>query len=646
MPDGSPKVSRGFAGMTAVTATYVYFLLFAQYGLVRLIESRGGAADAVQRAMTFMGIAGLVASFLTARLLAKIPARKLLLAGFAGCAAAALLALVPIRGFMEISAAMTGAFTGLLTVTLASCLRKLIPGPRFGLQAGTATGFAYFICNIPPLFDGPPVLQTIFCAAICGVGFIAILATRREALEISPAPACPSLRDDDLKSWGFASIILALLALVWLDSTAFATIQHTAGLKGRTWGGPSQQWLMGGTHFLAAVLAGALADKGWFRGLLAGTFLLFVLAFRMLAVWGIDAAAAGPLYAIGISTYSVALILFPSARPDSPGQIPARWRSAILYGIAGWFGSALGVGMAQHLHRLPAGLLVASGIVIATGIALANCDASRLLFRTAGLVAFGLIAGIVNAIAPRHDPNSDPVARGREVYREEQCITCHSQFIRPHTRDVERWGPFHEPDMTEKPPFISNRRQGPDLMNVGLRRTPEWQKQHLLAPQAIVPGSRMPSYSHLFADDSTRGDDLVAYLFSLGQKHAAARYAMIRDWKPPAGIVADAAHGKEIFETFCTPCHGPAGCGDGPQARNFFRPAINLRKGSFFYTATGFGSAQELDALQRIARFGVPGTSMAGHESFTDQQVADVAAFVQQLAKLPIIGTKAPGSFQ
>jgi hypothetical protein len=92
---------------------------------------------------------------------------------------------------------------------------------------------------------------------------------------------------------------------------------------------------------------------------------------------GADAALAGPLYAIGISTYSVALILVPSARADQAGLLPARWRAALLYGVAGWLGSALGVGMAQHLHRLPGALIVAGGLVILAGLASCHQQGAR-----------------------------------------------------------------------------------------------------------------------------------------------------------------------------------------------------------------------------------------------------------------------------
>ena len=617
-----------FLAAVAIVATYVYFLLFAQYGFVRLIGERGGGALAVDRAMAGMGLSGLAASFVAALLLTRIPARRLLQNAFLGCGLAALLSLCPHPAVNLAAAMLVGASTGVLTVALAANLRRLITGPRFGTQAGAATGLAYFICNIPPLFDGRPLFQVLFSAAVCALGFLAITALPHEATQRAPEPACPALGRADFRSWGFASLVLALLALVWLDSTAFATIQHEATLRGRTWGGPGQQLLMGAVHFVAALMAGALIDAGWFRGLLLGTFVLFALAFRMLGVWGMEATLAGPLYAIGISTYSVALILIPSARADAPGLLPARWRAALLYGVAGWLGSALGVGMAQHLHRLPNELIIAAGVVIAAGLLLGRKNLRGPL----SLLGPMLIALLIYTRPEATPPPDDPVARGREVYRQEACITCHSQYVRPLTRDVEWWGPFRTPDFHEGPPFIGNRRQGPDLMNVGLRRNAEWQRQHLIQPRLVSPGSRMPSYAHLFADGSTRGDDLVAYLGSLGRGHESERFAFVRAWTPPAlGKAPRPDRGAKIFQLSCTPCHGPEGRGDGPAAAAFLRPAMNLRKGAFWYTGQGLTPAQQHTELSRIVRFGVYGTSMAGHETFTDRQVADVAAYIQQL---------------
>ena len=111
---------------------------------------------------------------------------------------------------------------------------------------------------------------------------------------------------------------------------------------------------------------------------------------------------------------------------------------------------------------------------------------------------------------------------GRRVYIDEGCINCHSQFVRPVTTDVTRWGPARGIDREQQPPLIGNRRQGPDLTNVGLRRTRDWQRAHLIDPRSVSPGSRMPSYAHLFDTGDARGTALVEYLGGLGRPESPA----------------------------------------------------------------------------------------------------------------------------
>jgi cbb3-type cytochrome oxidase cytochrome c subunit len=111
---------------------------------------------------------------------------------------------------------------------------------------------------------------------------------------------------------------------------------------------------------------------------------------------------------------------------------------------------------------------------------------------------------------------------GREVYVAEGCIHCHSQFVRPGTTDVEWSGDARNPDWSraQAPALIGNRRQGPDLMNVGLRLPREWHRLHLVDPRSVAPASRMPSYAHLFAPGDPRGEALIDYLLSLGREGA------------------------------------------------------------------------------------------------------------------------------
>jgi cytochrome c oxidase cbb3-type subunit 2 len=111
----------------------------------------------------------------------------------------------------------------------------------------------------------------------------------------------------------------------------------------------------------------------------------------------------------------------------------------------------------------------------------------------------------------------DPVVLGRQVYVSEGCIHCHSQYVRPVGPDQELWGfaTSVEEALGQSPVLIGNRRQGPDLANVGLRRDATWNRVHLIDPPSVSPGSRMPSYRHLFTGDTVRGEALLSYLSQL-----------------------------------------------------------------------------------------------------------------------------------
>ena len=131
-------------------------------------------------------------------------------------------------------------------------------------------------------------------------------------------------------------------------------------------------------------------------------------------------------------------------------------------------------------------------------------------------VEWRLVLSLIACASPAFAQDTALIRRGREVYIAEGCIHCHSQYVRPGTIDEERYGPARPlPEMQQqRPPLFGNRRQGPDLQNVGDRRTAEWLRAQLQQPRTVIPGSRMPSYAHLFR--SGDGEALVAYLLSLG----------------------------------------------------------------------------------------------------------------------------------
>jgi mono/diheme cytochrome c family protein len=504
-------------------------------------------------------------------------------------------------------AAGIGGSIGLLTVAVAASLAEIVPRRSMGLAAGLGTGLAYFVSNVPALFEAAPSIRALFPAALALVA-LALSPRRAKAEPVVDSPP------------GLVRLLVIFLVLIWLDSAAFAVVQATPALKDQTWGSEAQKLVQGSVHLLAAIGAGAMLDAGVFLAIPLAAWGLFAVAFPLLQAGGGPIAnIAGPLYAVGISFYSTALVAAPSH-----GSSPApRWRAGLLFGVAGWLGSALGVGMAQDLGRIPAWFLAVTG----AALALAALGPKLRLFAPA--LALGILGLLAAAFEPPGLAGSAE-ARGRLVYIQEGCIHCHSQYVRSGTRDVAWWGPARSIDRGERPPLIGTRRQGPDLAQVGNRRGEVWQEAHLRDPRRLNPGSRMPSYAYLFEGDGQRGRDLVAYLMSLGAATAVERWELTGREAVPA-LAGSAERGKALFGEYCAVCHGPDGRGDGPLAPKLNDPRANLRKGRF--ASIRPGAEPEAAALARIVRHGLPPTAMPGHEWLTDRQVADLVAFLQTFEK-------------
>lgn len=112
-------------------------------------------------------------------------------------------------------------------------------------------------------------------------------------------------------------------------------------------------------------------------------------------------------------------------------------------------------------------------------------------------------------------PYSPLELAGRNIYIREGCYVCHSQMIRPFRDEVERYGHFSlaAESMYDRPFQWGSKRTGPDLARVGARYSNEWQVQHLVNPQSVVPESIMPKYGFLLEADLYLGnisDHLVA----------------------------------------------------------------------------------------------------------------------------------------
>jgi cbb3-type cytochrome oxidase cytochrome c subunit len=581
-----------------VAAVYGYFLIFAQFSFVELLRAGGAGVTEEKVALGAMAVAGMASGFFAAwRGAGPVMVRAAL--GLAALSAALAPVCKAMPGELGVAVA-TGCALGVATVSLAA----MLPAWCGVAWVGVGTGLGYACCNLPFIFMQSPTGQAWVGAGFAIVGLLAVpSATERRA-------------DGVVKIFPMWGALALFTALVWLDSAAFFIIQHSRDLKSGTWG-EGLLWRNAAVHLSVAIAAGMWLARGGARMLPALAWA--ILAAAALAV-NVESTRdlAGLLYPAGVSLYSAALVAWPgwfSGVSDSPR---AGWNAAWLFAIAGWFGSANGIGMAQTLQRVPHGFVAAAGAVVIAVMVLSD------LKRWRSAVAVGAVVLVATAFPKgSKQPVGDAAARGRQVYLSEGCIHCHSQYVRPGSSDEEIWGPARtvEELLKGEPVLIGNRRQGPDLSNVGARRSAAWLKLHFMHPQTFAPGTPMPSYAHLF--DSGKGDDLVRYLKESSGSNIGKVLEQAAEWQPAGG--AGDTNGKELFGQHCAACHGANGLGNGPLSLDVVRKPANLRDGPFAWTPAGEGLELR---IARAIKFGLPGTDMPGHEVLEDRQVLALREYV------------------
>jgi cytochrome c oxidase cbb3-type subunit 2 len=352
--DYQPKQQTVVAAVLTVAATYVYFLLFAQFGFLKIVQALAGdGREVIGPIMAAMGLAGIAGSILAARIYRVERCRRHLVAGLAVCAAAAGWAIaVRSTGGLYLAAASVGLGTGFTTVILACGLRRAVGGGRLGTVIGLGTGIAYGFCNLPAVFTASANTQAAVAllVAVAGMGAAGWLAF--DAPRDVPAGI-------DYSWSGQTGWTLIFLLLVALDSAAFNIIQHTPALKAETWSGPAKLEMNALVHLVAALLAGFALDRRWV-GRTIGLGALALLGAIYLWDMNNRAFAEGALfYTAGVSIYSTILVYYPAC-----GLRPSL--TALIYAVAGWGGSGLGVVLAADRHGLPRGLAAtAAGIILA-----------------------------------------------------------------------------------------------------------------------------------------------------------------------------------------------------------------------------------------------------------------------------------------
>lgn len=601
-------------GILLIFAAYFYFLIFAQFAFLEMGRIAFGGEERLRVLMGAMAVGGLMGSVAVPLAAKRFGLSRLMRIGLIGCAATGLAAVAPARTLLFFAAAI-GNSLGIVTVSLAAGLARYFTAANWSYGAALGTGLAYAAANLPFVFRGTPQFQSAVAAMIAFLSLFAV-ARRGESDERDSSPA-----------QGFSPVFAALLfgALVWFDSAAFYIIQHS-DLKQGTWSHAPNLWRNALVHFSAAIVGGIAVKQAGFRLALAASFA--ILSISALAANHPDTRwFAGWLYPAGVSLYSMCLVAYPAFGSGARGRTAIAWQSALLYAFSGWICSGLGIGMAQDLHRIPWQFVAVTLAVVAAPACF------RFLLRQRAELAFAAaIAGAAALWTFDAKPaatSGEQLALGRAVYIAEGCINCHSQFVRPDSRDELIWGAPHSAEglRADAPPLFGNRRQGPDLLNIGDRRSANWLREHFISPRALAAGTPMPSYAHLFSDN--RGPALVAYLSSL---HSTTGNTS-RAWEATPPETENRERGENLFVQTCAACHGLRDGLPGAVPAKLRNSPPNLSRGPFLFAPTSLPHDIRLKQLANIVKFGLTGTDMPGHEYFSDGDVFALAAYIEHSSR-------------
>ena len=341
-----PWLAQSWRPILMVATVYIYFLIFSQFGFLHRVTEVVGE-DFQDWVLGVMGLAGISGALFAGFAYRAESIRLSMGSGFLGSALSAVLVAASDSTFWFLTAAALSGFSlGLLTVVVVGFLNDFCSKKRVGLLCGIGTGIAYFVSNLPVVFEASPSDHCWVGAVVAVVGMI-LLAT-------SPLPEMMQTPTETVhpSSGGrrrLVILVVAFLVLIWMDSAAFSHIQVTPALKAASWSGAGNLWLIGIVHGVAAIAGGSWIDRGGLRWVVFTALACLGLGFTLLT--GEDLAILPALlYAVGVSFYSTGLVAFALTERTGVRAVVA---AGLVYSIAGWLGSAMGIGMAQHFGGVP-----------------------------------------------------------------------------------------------------------------------------------------------------------------------------------------------------------------------------------------------------------------------------------------------------
>ena len=406
-------------------------------------------------------------------------------------------------------------------------------------------------------------------------------------------------------------------------------------MKAGTWQGSAHLWANGLIHLGAALLSAFLLRSRGLSVVLASA--VGALGFACLLLLDPSRAiTASVFYPIGVSLYSVTLVAYPALLSSAKSAAQRGRQAGWIYAIAGWIGSALGIGMGQNFgHVPPAFVAIASTVVLFPVLFHIFRHRPRELALTAIVL---LIALVVYRVQPSAPVAASPTAieRGRLVYISEGCIHCHSQYV-VRTPQTYSCGVLSKASTNCTGNVTPHRQSPPRAGSHASRRetVPTWLKMHLFAPAQVSGSSIMPSYAFLFRDG--RGNDLVAYLASLHGSGAQQHIADEQQWHLPATAraAANLADGPQLYSRYCATCHNADGRTRIKWQSEFTESPAILAAGANIVGGSTAPQSERIDHLAQIIKFGVPNSDMAGHEYLPDKDIASLSSWLAQSSSQP-----------
>jgi mono/diheme cytochrome c family protein len=98
---------------------------------------------------------------------------------------------------------------------------------------------------------------------------------------------------------------------------------------------------------------------------------------------------------------------------------------------------------------------------------------------------------------------------------------------------------------------------------------------------------------------------------------------------PDLGTEAQRESGKQTYLKYCSQCHGEKGDGEGYATPHLLPKPRDFTTGKFKVRTTPSGALPTHEDLVNIIRRGMPYTSMPAWPDFSDQEVSDLAYFIQ-----------------